>query len=256
MFVKSQNRWFNTFFENGGDPNVGSVEPPVPPSSGTPRSYTEDEFKLAIENEKKARKEETTKLVSDLEAIKRSKGLSDQERQSLEERITTLNNSLMSKEELAKQERVRLERSAKETEETLSKERDTWKNRFQSTLIERAISDAASSAQAYDPSVFISLHRGNTFLEEVTNENGQVIDFAVKTKITKSENGALKELVMTPQELVKYMKEQPDQYGYLFKGENRGGLGGGNSQKPLADQDFKNMSPEQYSKIRKQLLEG
>ncbi len=245
----------NTFFENGGDPNPGGTPPAqTPPAdSGTPKTYTEDEFKIALENEKKARKEETTKLISQLEEIKKSKGLSDNEKASLEDQIRNLNNSLLSKEELAKQERAKLEREAKQTEETLKAERDLWKSRFEDSMIHRAITDAANSAQAFDPEMFVTLHRSSTVIEEVKDDSGKVINFNVKTKVLKTENGETKELVMTPKELVAYLKEQPDRYGFLFKGEGRGGMGGGNTSPELSSLDFKNMTVEQYAKYRGKL---
>lgn len=253
----------NTFFDNE-DPEAAAKAAAEKAAAeatakaaaeATKRSYSQEELEKVLENEKKVHRESTNKLVAELEMLKKSQSLSVAEKDSLQSRIDEINKSLLTKEELAKQERERLEKEKKEQATQLASERDLWKSRFERSMIERSIKDAAQKAAAYSPDVFIALTRNDTFLEEVKAEDGKPTgEFAVKTKLRKVENGVTKELQMTPDELVKYMKEQPDTYGYLFKGEKQGGLGGGNASQPLGEVDWKSLTPEQYEKYRHKLL--
>ena len=136
---------------------------------------------------------------------------------------------MLSKEELAKRERDRLVNEHKSTLDNISKERDTWKSRFEESQITRAIVDAAIKGDAFNANLIVPLLKPNAALVENQNDGQPTGTFAVKVNMTVFEGGVAKSLTLSPEEAIKLMKDKPDEYGNLFKGNLNGGVGGGAS---------------------------
>lgn len=257
MFSKK----FVTFFDGepatpetpeGADPNANSN----PLEGGDPKkSFTQDEVNKIIATERKKHEERTKKSVADLETLKKSKSLTDAEKATLQSKIDELQTSLMTKEELAKKEQSKLLNQHKKEVESISGERDTWRDRFTTNEILRTISDAAHANKAFNPNQIIAILRPITTLKEVTTEDGSptgVFEPRVKYPDTDKE-GKKVTLDLTVPEAVKRMKEMTDVYGNLFTETAAGGLGMSGGTAPKGPVDFKNMSIEQYLKQRESL---
>jgi hypothetical protein len=67
-------------------------------------------------------------------------------------------------------------------------------------------------------------------------------------------DGKTTTVLSSPEEAVKKMKALPDQYGNLFKTPVKSGVGGGGSDAHVQTGpiDFKNLSQEEYRKLRKE----
>lgn len=244
----------------GTNPNPESGDPNNPAGgSGTgaaKRTYSEDEFQKAVEAERKRAQDQTRQTIQSLETLKQNQQLSEQEKARLAAQIDELNRSLLSKEELAKKDRERLVHEHKSQLDNVTKERDTWRTRFEETQIVRAISDAAIKGDAFNANLIVPLLRPNAALVEGQVDGKPTGQFAVKLNMTVSENGVDKVLSLTPEEAIKVMKDRPDEYGQLFKGNLNGGVGGNPSsgrQNPK-NLDIANMTPEEYSRVRHQVL--
>lgn len=245
------------------DPNA---PPPTPnPESGDPnkpnggggdgkRTYTDDEVQKLIENERKRNADQTRATIQNLETLRQNQQLSEQEKAKLSQQIEDLNRSLLSKEELAKRERERLVNEHKTTLDTVSKERDTWKSRFEESQITRAIVDAAVKGDAFNANLIVPLLKPNAALVENQTDGQPTGTFAVKVNMTVFEGGVAKTLSLTPEEAIKVMKDKPDEYGNLFKGNLNGGVGGGASPRNQNNVKLDTDNHEEYLRNRDFIL--
>jgi hypothetical protein len=137
-------------------------------------------------------------------------------------------------------------------------ERDSWKDLFHQSSIDRALQDAAVGNDAYNSEQVVQLLRPMTKLTPNTDETGReiggykaVVDFP-----TRDEKGETKLMQGTPSEIVERMKET-EEYANLFKSNVVPGVGansatGGMTPGSNGRIDVRKLTPEQYMKIRKE----
>jgi hypothetical protein len=207
-----------------------------------------------LAEEKRKYQKQIEGQVTQLEELKKAQGLTQQQRDDLQKRIEDLNNSLLSKEELARKERERLGKEHQTALKGVTDERDTWKSRFAVSTINRSIQDEAVRAKAFNPEQIVDLLATKSTLEEVTDAEGKPTgDFITKIRFSDvDKEGRPITLNLTVPEAVKRMKELPDRFGNLFESGLIGGLGGnrqGNTgtggKKP------EDMTPDEYREWRK-----
>lgn len=238
-------------------PNPESGDPNKPNESGgsdNKRTYTDDEVKKLIEGERKRNADQTRATIQNLETLRQNQQLSEQEKAKLSQQIEDLNRSLLSKEELAKRERERLVNEHKNLLDNVSKERDTWKSRFEESQITRAIVDAAVKGDAFNPNLIVPLLKPNAALVENQSDGQPTGTFAIKVNMTVFEGGVAKTLSLTPEEAIKVMKDKPDEYGNLFKGNLNGGVGGGASPRNQNNVKLDTDNHEEYLRNRDFIL--
>lgn len=259
-------KFVQTVYENETSNSESNVTPPNSnPESGDPnkpnegggdgkRTYTDVEVQKLIENERKRNADQTRTTIQSLETLRQNQQLSEQEKAKLSQQIEELNRSLLSKEELAKRERDRLVNEHNNKLDTVSKERDTWKTRFEESQITRAIIDAAIKGDAFNANLIVPLLKPNATLVEDQTDGQPNGSFAVKVAMTVHENGVSKTLTFTPEEAIKMMKDKPDEYGNLFKGNLNGGVGGGASPRNQNNVKLDSTSHEEYLRNRDYIL--
>lgn len=209
--------------------------------------------KLLAENKRNLQKTVETQ-VKELENLRKSKSLSDKERDQLSTRIEELNNSLLTKEQLTVKEREKLATQHKQEREMLTGERDFWKNAFHDSTITRSIADEAAGAEAYSTSQIVELLKSKTRLVEVLDEEGKPIpgEFIAKVKLTDTDKeGKPTTLDLTVKEALKRMKDRESDFGNLFKSGVAGGLGDSKSRTTSKDVDPSKMTPAQFREWRK-----
>lgn len=238
----------HTFFE---DP-ITNPDPTPPNDPPADRTYTQAEFTALMEQERQRHTEQTRTTIKSLEEAKRNASLTQKDKEDLAKRISELDATLHTKEELAKKEKERIETQFKTEKETLAQERDEWKTRFVTSQINSSIISAANEEDGFNPDVFLALLGGKSELVQLTDGDGKPNgNFTVKVKLDSTDvEGVTKTLLLTPREAIKSLKEKPEKYGNLFKSNVNGGLGGGPSAGNLTTADIKDMTPEQYRKIR------
>lgn len=213
---------------------------------------TQDEVNAIVAKERRESEAKTASHIKELETLKKSQSMSEKDRQQLQARIDEMQNSLLTKEQLAAKERERLETQHKQSQESLKAERDVWQNRFHKSTINTAIVSEASRAEAFDPEGLIALLAPDTRLVEETDSDGKGTDNFVpkiKFKDTDSE-GKPVALDLTVPETIKRMKEVP-RFAYLFKSTAVGGLGAAAPVNSGGRPDVSKMSPAQYREHRK-----
>jgi chaperonin cofactor prefoldin len=197
----------------------------------TGKVFTQVEVNSILAENKRKLREQNETLVTELETLRSSKNLSQQEIDSLNQRIEGLQNQYMSDKEKAERERKRLLDEHKTAITSTSAERDTWKNRYTGERIQRDLTAAALEAEAFNASQIVDLLIGKAALSEEVGEDGKSTGNLLTTvKITvPDEKGVPKEVVLSPSQAVTKMREMTERYGNLFKSKASGGTGGNNT---------------------------
>jgi hypothetical protein len=215
-------------------------------------TFTQEELNSILARERKKTEERTKQTIKELEELKKSKSMNEQDRAKLTARIEGLQDELLTKEQLAAKEKEKLSKQYTEEIEKLSSERSTWQQRYTQAEISRAISDAASEAGAFAARDIKALLLPNTQLNEVFSDDGEATgQFEPRVKFADSDkDGKPVTLDLSVQEAVKRMKDTPEKYGHLFKSTAQPGLGGsgGAGSRPV---DISKMSPAEYREYRK-----
>lgn len=195
------------------------------PNDDTP-TISQNKLNAIMAEEKRKHQKAVEAHVKQLEELKKAKGLTEQERNSLQSKIEEMQNSLLSTEEVARKEKERLLNAHKTELEGITKERDTWKTRFTTSVIQRSILDAAISAEAFSPNQITYLLDRNTTLVEDQDQDGKPMGtFTPKVHIQdKTKEGKPVTLELTVEEAIKRLKESPE-HANLFKANLKGGLG-------------------------------
>ncbi len=223
---------------------------------GSQKTFTQQELENVVAQERKKFEATTRKTIQELENLKRQSGTSEAAKTSLEQRITELNETLMTKEELARKEKERLTNEYQHKLKTTEDERLLWENRYKTSTAQREILDAAVRNQAFDPEQIEAFLSPKARVVEVTDDAGNPTgSFTTKVKInTTGKDGKPVTLDVSVEEAVKSMRETPDRFGNLFKDLSSGGTGGTGGNSPKGPIDVSKLSPEQYRAQRKQIL--
>ena len=241
--MKIYKTWYNVFQNEGDIDSTGT--PPGPPISPLPaadpmivddttgddgpeegQTFTQDDLNKILAQEKRKHQSVTQKALQEVEALRKKSSLTEKERHDLDDRVEMLKSSLLTEQEKAKREADRLRKQHHERVTGLESERDTWKNRFTDSTIERSITDAAASNEAFYPRQIVAILGRDTRLVEDLDDQGQPSGRLVpKVRFTdRDKEGKSVVLELTPDEALKRMKEIPE-YFNLFKAEGTGGAG-------------------------------
>lgn len=219
---------------------VYDPEPPPNP----PKTFTQDELNSIVAEEKRKFKDQQTKLLSEIDQLKGKTTLTEKEKAEFDKRIEAMRSELLTKEEMAAKERNKLSEKFEEERKALTAERDNWREKYSSSTVHRALTDAAVTHKAVSPSQIVALLRENTFLDE---------DLNVKVKvpsIDKDKKPIVLELA--PTDAVKFLTEI-DEHKNLFRGDGTGGIGRSSSpssgKMTMADAA---KDPETWRKHRKE----
>jgi DNA-binding protein H-NS len=217
------------------------------------KSYTQDELNAIIKAERKTAEDKIRKQIELNENLQKSKNLTDVERTQLAKHNEQLKNELLSKEELAANERRKLAEQHQTEVKTLSSERDKWREQYNTAEITRGISDAGQKFKAVSNEQLAAIVRPWTSMAEEVDANGQGTGvYAPKVKYpTKDKDGKPIVLELSIGDTVKLMQETPERFGNLFESGLKAGLGmdGGTGRRTA--QDIRTMSPEAYQKARR-----
>lgn len=233
-----------------GETAEPKAETPPPAEKAVPQS----EVNRILAAERKKWEAKNRQTVQQLETLKANVTLTEKQKNELEQRIESLNDQFLSKDELAKKEQLKIEQKYSLEKESLAKERDTWRTRYQGETLQRAIQDAAVANEAYSPSQLVDMLSTKAALVEDMDEQGAMLgSFTPRVKIPSvDKDGKPMVLDLTVSEAIKHMKETPEKYGNLFKSGAQGGLGASTRPgKRTTAEDIAAMSPAEYRKLRK-----
>lgn len=219
------------------------------------RKFSQSDVDRFLAEDRRKTKAQTEKLITELEALKQNKNLSEKQRNELSARIEELHTQVLTKDQLLEKERTKMQTEHRTELQKERDEKEAWKQRYTESSIVRNISDVAVTEGAYSPEQIVSLLQAQTRLVEDTDADGTptgTFTPKVKFKDTDAEGKSVT-LELTIQEAVKRMKDLPDRFGNLFKANLNGGLGG-NGTVPaggtIDPSKIKNMSDYQRMRER------
>lgn len=224
MFIRTllaySSPYFYAFDEAGGGDGGGS-----------PETFTKEQVDALIVKERDAQKKLHDDMKAELAALQSRSSLTTKEREDQAKRLEELENQLLTKEQIAQKELKKRDQEYQQKLESASKERDTWRTRYEGDTIVRSLTDAAAKHNAFNPTQIVAILRNDTRISEVVRDGEPTGEFEIKVKIpTKDDKGKPIVLDLDPVEAVKHLSET-DEFLNLFKSENQGGYGGRGSGK-------------------------
>jgi len=239
--------WLKKRYGNeGGEGSGEGGEGTQPPKEKT---FTQKELDGIIN--KRFAKERTEKeaLLKQLQTLQETAQLTSEERSGLEQQIQSLTDSLQTKEQQAALAAKKLEDKYNQEREKLSQERDTWKNRFVDSTIRRALTDAAVSSNAQDPSQIVMMFGSATKLEDVLDGSGKPTgDFAVTMSFQGIDPETKKpaQLKLPVAEAIQHMRDN-GLHKNLFKHTSTPGTGQGGSGEGKGKSQDTMPNPKDYA---------
>lgn len=229
--------------DKGGDKNKGKV-------------FTQDEVNALLAKEKRQFQEKSKQTLTQLEQLQQSAALTQEEKTNLEAQIEELRQRSMSAEEIAKQQ---VEKTKKEYDGKLTQtqqEAQRWEGSFKNMLVANSITDASIKHNAFSPQQIIAVLRPTTKVVEKIGADGKPTgEFEARVMFHgKNEKNEPVTLDLTVEEAVKQMRDNPTDYGNLFKDMTKGGVGtviGEGKGGTLTSQQLANLTPAQYAELRK-----
>jgi hypothetical protein len=208
-----------------------------------------------IAEEKRKQQEKTKTVLAELEAMKKKSNLTQKEKEEYENKLAEYRKSVMTKEELAKEEANKLINGYEERIVTSDKEIEKWKSLYHKTTIIRAINDAAAVNKAFNPEQIVAMLQPATQLIEATDEEGKPtgelvpeVDFMTTDQEKKPIT-----LKLSIEKAVEKMKDD-ERFQNLFLVDGTGGVGGMNmpGKGGAGDADIVALAkdPEKYMKAR------
>lgn len=222
-------------------------------AGGTAKTFTQDELNAILAKEKGQWRKQTEEQIKQLETLKKSKSLTDKEKEGLASRIEELSKTLLSKEELARKSETSLKKQHEEEKKKLVEERDDWQGRYTRERIERDIITAAKAADSSDEEQFVDLLSPKARLVQVLDAEGQPTgDWQPQVKfkdVDKDGKNVVLDLSVT--DAIKRMKEIA-RFANLFKSGATGGVGASRTGATArgAGKPVDQMSPAEYRKFR------
>lgn len=192
----------------------------------TTKTFTQDQVNKMLAEDRRKHASRTQKAIDELNALKERANITANERAELESRIEEMSNQLLTKEELAKKDLAKAEKKSKEIQESLTVDRDFWKNRYTQETIDRAIIGAAVEHNAFNPEQIVAMLGPHTRLVEESDDEGKPNgQYATIVKFADTDDeGKPITLDLSVKDAVKRMTEI-DKFLNLFKTEGQGGLG-------------------------------
>jgi hypothetical protein len=230
----------------------------VPPETAPPgKTFTQDELNTILANEKRTMQEKISAASTELKAIQQKFNLTAAEKEQLAQQVERLNNTFKSQQQIEKEKRDKeAQENAKKLEE-LTESNKTWKDKYEGILITKAITEAAVAHEAIDPNQIIELKKGSVSLINEIIDGKQTGEYNPVMKIrVLDDKGKLVDLELPVSEAIEKMS-QSKQYANLFKSKGTGGTGMNNSAEtpgPLTRESVKNMSMEEYMKVRPSII--
>ncbi len=262
------NEWYEfsallTCYDGEGDPPP--VLPPNPDDITPPEGFTPEQQKkfndaIAAERRKqeaKYRKEFEKTELTYKELLANSKSLTEKERQTLQVNLETIQGQLRSKEQQAAQEKKELEASYQGKLTVAEQRAISAEQRWRDSTIVRALQDAAVEHEAWSAKQIVTTLKDWTVLVEKLDGSGKgtghfdvVVNFPDKDSATGQEIQTSK----SPSEAVKRMTEIAE-FQNLFRKNVVSGVGGNSAIGGLTPGsngrlDVRNLSPDQYQKVR------
>jgi len=156
------------------------------------------------------------------------------------------------------EQREHLAARAKEEHETqvatLQQAATQWEGLFKQSSIERSILDAAVKHEAFNNDIIVNLLASKTEMKQAKDSAGNLLPDKYEPKTAVSvkdpDSGELLTAWKSPEEAVEIMKNNPDEFGGLFRNAVIAGIGGGTaaSNQPGPKVDAAKLTAEEFAR--------
>ena len=219
-------------------------------------TFNQDQVNTMMAEEKRKTTDRHKKLISDLDEAKKGASVTAEDRAALEQRIEDLQNANLTSEEKQKRAADRTKKEYDGKVDVLTEDRNLWQTKHAELMIDTAITKSASMEKAfYTEQISAILVPKTRLFESLDGEGKPSGNFEPKVSFpdTDKEDKPIV-LELSVPEAVKRMKELP-QYGNLFEGDKRSGIGGQGSSSGGGKIDLAKLAREDmagYRKLRKE----
>lgn len=189
----------------------------------------QEELNTIMSSNRRGLNQKNQELVTQLQSLRDEAQMSTEAKDELEARIEELQTQYMGKEEIAKRDAGKAAKDHAVAIEKITSDATKWQGLYVTSTTQRALLDAAVVGEAIAPAQIVAMLGQNTHIVEVLDDAGQGSGNykpIVKFNDTNDDGNPVI-LDLSPSDAIKRMKELPDMYGNLFKGDASGGLGGG-----------------------------
>lgn len=227
MYGVRMGSWLGRVYADGsaaGAEGTGSGTNPSPSGDGkdVPKVFTQEEVNKFLADDRRKHQEKVTSLQAELTKFQGTA----KEKEALVAKISELQNGLLTKEELAKQNEEKLRTQYEDNLKKTSAERDQWRNLFVDTAAKTAIAEAAAAHRAFNPTQLELLLRNQVEVKQKTDDQGNYLpQFDVLMPVTvQDKDGTTKVLQLSVKDGVQKMRENP-QFANLFLVDGTPGTG-------------------------------
>ncbi len=245
-------------------PPTPPVTPPVTPQEidigGIKFSLIQQQKVNALLADERRKQEQANRtLVSELEQLKQSTGMTEQEKANLQARIEELQATYTTKEQQQQTEYQKLDEKYKKDTTKLQESLKGTTQQLHNKYKQVDLTEAANHYKAISAKQVVTMLWEHAVVEEALDENGKPTgELVTRINFTgKDKEGNPVKLKLSPRDAVKAMTEMPDEYGNLFENTSRGGLGQGGNQANAGGNgripNLENMTVEDYRKHRPQI---
>jgi len=226
-------------------PVVTGTNPVTP--AGDEKKFSQADINKILAEDKRKHQERYVALEGSYKDLLTNQNLTKDERDSLQQRLEDVQKANRTKDQQAEFERKAAEEKYQNELKTATARADHWENLFKKETVSRSLTDAASSADAYNPLQVVTILQPMTQLKDIDGTLTPMVDF----QDIDEKTGEPVITLRTPADAVKRMQELPKIHGNLFRSNVVSGVGSGQASVSNAGEvDFTNMSAAEYRKNR------
>ena len=225
---------------------------------GAAKLFTQDELNKVLAEDRRKHQTKLQEVETKLKAALDSNTLTEKDRKALQENLETVQGQLRSKEEqLALEKKQLQEQYAVQLKEAHEKAA-FFETLYRDSTVERALTDAAVKNDAFSPSQLVTQLRPLTKLvpevdPKTAKPTGKFRPM-VEMQTVNQTTGELETKAYTPEDAVKKMKDDPANWGNMFRAGVVSGIGSSSATGGLTSGngqiDLRKITPQQYLEIR------
>jgi len=245
----------STYYEDGDPPVVPPTVPPPPPPPSD-KKFTQSDVDKLMADHRKGLQKENQQLVTQLEELRNNANLTQQQKDELEARITTLSQQHLTKEQQIASETEKWKKKHEADTKALNEQATAWKSRFENQIATSHLLAAADKHKAAKASQLVMMLKNQVKVVGNVDDKGQPTgEFVAKITATKIDPKTKQPVTVDVpvEEFVGSMREDAD-FGNLFLVDGKPGFGGSNVNNPAVNgaTDWSKMTPEKYRQLRKE----
>jgi hypothetical protein len=235
-----------------GDPtaNIAGTGNPGTGNGDGDRTFSQADLNKILADDKRKHQERYAQLETEHHTLLQSQTLTEEERNKLNDRLADLQGAQRTKEQQIEFDRKKTEEKHNTSLKEAQDRGDHWEELYKKETVVRAILDAASSGDAYNPAQVVDFLEPKTELKDIEGRLTPMVDFPDIDEKT----GKPVQTLCSPADAVKRMRQLTKKHGNLFKSNVVSGVGAGQGEVSPSDTDYQSMDPATYRKNRDAII--